>query len=58
TGVGRVFTTCENAADGYATTLVLTGETGQVVEWQHKTATSSTWSTFDSQAKELTSDEV
>ena len=58
TGVGRVFTTCENAVDGYASPLVLTGETGQVVEWQYKTATSSTWSIYNSQAKELTGDEV
>ncbi|CAM4265797.1 T9SS type A sorting domain-containing protein [Gillisia hiemivivida] len=58
TGVGRVFTTCENAVDGYAAPLVLTGETGQVVEWQYKTATSSIWSIYNSQDAQLSSDEV
>lgn len=56
--VGRVFTTCENAVSGYATSLTLTGHTGNVVEWQYKTATSTTWSIYDSQSPVLSSEEI
>jgi large repetitive protein len=43
--IGRIFVICENAEDGYAVPLNLTGHVGNISGWKYRTSSATSWST-------------
>ncbi|MEO2128045.1 MAG: hypothetical protein ABGW91_07770 [Christiangramia sp.] len=50
----RIFLTCEVQSNDLHETLTLNDFVGQIVEWEYRTASNMTWSTYDSQDSSLT----
>ncbi|WP_418227726.1 LamG-like jellyroll fold domain-containing protein [Christiangramia sp. ASW11-125] len=54
----RIFLTCENPADGFASNVSLTGYTGEVAYWEYRNAPATTWQRIDTEEPFLSSDQV
>ncbi|APG60217.1 LamG-like jellyroll fold domain-containing protein [Christiangramia salexigens] len=54
----RIFLTCEDPVPGYGSQLNLSGQLGQIVEWEYRPASAPTWTTIDSQNDYLTDNEI
>ncbi|MUP44302.1 T9SS type A sorting domain-containing protein [Gramella sp. BOM4] len=54
----RIFLSCENPAPGYGSQLNLSGNIGEILQWEYRGVSSSTWKILNIQNNSLSSSEV
>ncbi|MDR5589565.1 T9SS type A sorting domain-containing protein [Christiangramia sp. SM2212] len=54
----RIFLTCENPADGFASSVTLSGHTGEIQYWEYRNAPSTTWEKLNVQTTSLSGQQV
>ncbi|CAL65379.1 T9SS type A sorting domain-containing protein [Christiangramia forsetii] len=54
----RLFLSCENPASGYASSITLSGYSGQIVSWEYRGVSDNAWTTINNTTSTLTRDEV
>ena len=54
----RLFLTCANPVSGYASTLNLIGYVGEIIGWEYRGSSSTSWSSINSINATLTEDQI